>query len=368
MIKKYKWTLIFSSIVILLPLLLGFFGGSLLPEEIAIHWGFNGQADGFASANIFFILPPVMLAVHWICIILTTVLDKKNAQNQSKKLMNIVFWLIPAISLATSGMIFTAAMGFEDNAHVILYVLLAIMFIVIGNYMPKATRSVTTGIKIKWTMANDENWQATHRLAGKCYVIAGLLCLVAIPLPMVTGLIVMLATILIASIIPAIYSYCFYKKQLREGTATKEDYDRGIQDIMPNRKSAKAISIVIISIVLVILFIIMFTGKLEITPTEAGIEIEATFISDATIKYSDIDSVEYRENGVDGVKFNGFNSAKLLLGGFKNEEFGLYTRYTHAGDKPAIVITSGERIIVLGDKNAESTRALYEKILCEISK
>lgn len=368
MIKKYKWTLIFSSIVILLPILLGFFGGSLLPEDIAIHWGFNGQADGFASANIFFILPPVMLAIHWICIILTTVLDKKNAQNQSKKLMNIVFWLIPAISLAACGMIFTAALGFEDNAHVILYVLLAIMFIVIGNYMPKARRSVTTGIKIKWTMANDENWQATHRLAGKCYVVAGLLCLAAIPLPMVIGLIVMLATILIASIIPAIYSYYFYKKQLREGSATKEDYDNGIREIMPNRKSSRAIAIVIISIVLVILFIVMFTGKLEITPTETGIDIEATFISDATIKYYDIDSVEYRENGVSGVKFNGFNSAKLLLGGFKNDEFGLYTRYTHTGNKPAIVITSGERIIVLGDKDSESTRALYERILSEISK
>lgn len=368
MIKKYKWTLVISSLVILLPLLLGFFGGDLLPEDIAVHWGWNGEADGFASSNIFFILPVIMLAVHWLCVILTTVLDKKNAQEQSQKLMNLVLWLIPAISLASCGMIFTAAMGFEDNAHVILYVLFAAMFIVIGNYMPKARRSVTTGIKIKWTMANDENWSATHRLAGKCYVVAGILCLAAIPLPMVTGLIVMLATVLIASIIPTIYSYCFYKKQLREGTATKEDYERGIREVMPNGKGAKATSIIIISIVLVILFIIMFTGKLEITPTETGIDIEATFISDATIKYSDIDSIEYRANGVDGVKFNGFNSAKLLLGGFKNEEFGLYTRYTYAGNNPAVVIKIDERIIVLGEKDAEATSALYRKIRQELSK
>ena len=368
MIKKYKWTLILSSIVILLPLLLGFFGGKLLPEEIAIHWGFNGEADGFASANIFFILPVIMLAVHWLCVIVTTVIDKKNMQVQNKKLMNIVFWLIPAISLATSGMIFTAAMGFEDNAHVILYVLLAVMFIVIGNYMPKATRSVTMGIKIKWTMANDENWQATHRLAGKCYVAAGLLCLAAIPLPMITGLIVILSTVLIASIIPTIYSYCFYRKQLSEGTATKEDYERGIREIMPNRKSAKLTAIIITAAVLIILFIIMFTGKLEITPTETGIDINATFIGDTSISYSDIDYVEYRKDGVGGVKFNGFNSAKLLLGGFKNEEFGLYTRYTYAGNKPAIVIKVDDNVIVIGENDPEDTAALYRKIRQELSK
>ncbi len=366
MIKKYKWTLIISSIVILLPMLLGFFGGNLLPEEIAIHWGFNGQADGYSnSSQIFIIIPLIMLAVHWLCVIMTMVFDKRNHDNS--KIMNLVFWIIPAISLASCGMIFTFALGFEDNAHVIIYILFAAMFIFIGNYLPKTRRNVTMGIKLKWAMANDDNWQATHRLAGKCYVAAGLACLVAIPFPMTAGLIIMLGAILIATIVPIIYSYSFYKKQLRNGTATKKDYENGIRDIMPNRKSVIIVSTVLLVAIAIFVAIIMFTGKLEITAGDTALNIDATYTKDTTINYDDIDSVEYRENGVNGVKINGFNSTRFLLGVFKNEELGVYTRYTYTGKKPAIVIKSADKIIVIGTETQQETYALYETILLKIS-
>ena len=58
MIKRYKWKLIASSIVILLPMLLGFFGGALLPEEFAVHWGLDGVADGYGDATVFFTEDP----------------------------------------------------------------------------------------------------------------------------------------------------------------------------------------------------------------------------------------------------------------------------------------------------------------------
>ena len=98
MLKRNKGKLIASSIVILLPMLFGFFGGTLLPETFAVHWGFDGQADGFGSSSIFFILPPILLAIHWLCMIFTAVVDKNVDQNQ--KILGIMFWIIPTISLA----------------------------------------------------------------------------------------------------------------------------------------------------------------------------------------------------------------------------------------------------------------------------
>ena len=88
MMKNNKWRLIASSIVTLLPMLLGAFAG-VLPERIAVHWGLSGEADGFmAASEIFLILPPILVAVHWLCLVLSTVLDKNAAQN--KKLMEIL--------------------------------------------------------------------------------------------------------------------------------------------------------------------------------------------------------------------------------------------------------------------------------------
>ena len=111
MIKKYRWHLILSSIVILLPMLIGVFGGKILPEEIATHWGFDGNADGWMNSYmVFFILPLIMLALHWLCVLLTLVIDKNNRHNNGK-MMGMMFWVIPVISLTSCGVVFTAALG-----------------------------------------------------------------------------------------------------------------------------------------------------------------------------------------------------------------------------------------------------------------
>ena len=82
MIQKNKGKLILSSIVILLPMLFCLLSG-ILPEEIAVHFRLDGTADGFARpASVFLILPPILLAFHWLCLILTAVLDKGNEQNK----------------------------------------------------------------------------------------------------------------------------------------------------------------------------------------------------------------------------------------------------------------------------------------------
>ena len=59
----------------------------------------------------------------------------------------------------------------------------------------------------------------------------------------------------------------------------------------------------------------------------------------------------------------GFGSPKLSMGTFSNEEFGLYTRYTYTQCSTAIVIRSGERVLVISAEDAAATRALYEALL-----
>ncbi len=366
LIKRNKGKLIASSIVILLPMLLGLFGGKLLPEEIAVHWGLDGTADGWMSSSlIFFVLPAILLAVHWLCMILTAVLDKNAEQN--KKMFGLVFWILPVISLASCGIIFTTALGYASKISAFVLLILGVTFVIVGNYMPKTTRNVTMGIKIKWTLANDENWNATHRFAGKVFVVMGILSLIAIPLPMVALPFVLLGIVLVGVLLPPLYSYRFYKKQIREGKATKEDYEDSYRELVKNKKAAMIVSIVIIAIIAIVLPIIMFTGKIETTVGEDALTVEATYWNDLTVKYEEIDAVEYRENGVSGMRVNGFNSARLLLGNFQNEEFGNYTRYSYTGDGPCIVLKVKGRTVVLGAKTEQETKEIYERLLGEIA-
>ena len=199
MIKKYKWKLIISSLITLLPVLFGLFADKILPERIAVHFDLHGTPDGFMSPMTFFVMMPfILLAIHWLCIGVTAAIDKNN--EQSAKVTGIMFWIMPVMSLFTCSMVAAIALGYTANVYSSVFVLLAVMFIVIGNYLPKTTRNKTAGIKIKWTYSSDENWNATHRFGGKVYVSMGVLCLLGVFLPEKSFPIFAIALILLCTI------------------------------------------------------------------------------------------------------------------------------------------------------------------------
>ena len=66
------------------------------------------------------------------------------------------------------------------------------------------------GIKLPWTLSDDENWRKTHRMAGPIWVFGGVLIIVSTFLKITW----MIAPALIIMIIaPTVYSYLYYRKQ-----------------------------------------------------------------------------------------------------------------------------------------------------------
>jgi len=124
--------------------------------------------------------------------------------------------------------------------------------------------------------------------------------------------------------------------------------------------------LIVLLILVIVLPIIMFCGKVEPSLDEDSINVKATFWSDLELKYEDIDSIEYREGGVDGQRISGFGSAKLLLGSFRNDELGMYTRYTE-GKCPCVIIKADGRTYVIGVKDEATVKTMYERVLAEIA-
>ena len=226
LIKKHKWTLLVSSIVILLPIIFGVVSWNKLPAQMATHWGVGGETDGWTPrALAVFLLPCLLLAVHWICVLIS-VLDKGSAK-QTDKAFKIVLWIIPVLSVYVNAIMYATAFGMKLNMNILITVLLGAGLSIIGNYLPKFSRNRTMGIKIYWTLRNDENWNATHRFAGKLWVAGGIVLLLAAFVPSVAIPYIAIAVMLCMVIIPIIYSYAFYRKQLQSKKATKEDYKSG---------------------------------------------------------------------------------------------------------------------------------------------
>ena len=82
--------------------------------------------------------------------------------------------------------------------------------------------------------------------------------------------------------------------------------------------------------------------------------------------YDKIDSIELRETAPVGTREWGFASARLLMGFFDNEEFGSHTRYSYVGTDAYIVLTCGDKVLILNAKTEEATQALYEALSARI--
>ena len=174
MLKKNKGLMILTSIIILLPMVVGILLWDQLPEKMAIHWGANGEADGWSSRPVaVFGMPLLLLAIHWLGVWLTGE-DKRN-RHQNEKILQLMFWIAPVVSLFGMGSTYASALGQPLRIDRLALLLLGIIFAMIGNYMPKCRQNYTIGIKIVWTLSDEENWNATHRLAGKLWMIGGLL-------------------------------------------------------------------------------------------------------------------------------------------------------------------------------------------------
>ena len=209
MIKKNLPKLIITSLVTLIPILIGLILWGRLPDQIPVHWDINGNADGYGTkAQAVFLMPLLLLAIHWVCAVVTSLDPKKK--NISDKAFALVLWLIPIISLVCNSMAFAAALGHNINVNVIMPLLMGALFIVIGNYLPKCKQSYTVGIKLPWTLEDEENWNKTHRLAGFIWVICGVIMMATALLNTFWILFVALVPMVI---VPVIYSYSLYKKK-----------------------------------------------------------------------------------------------------------------------------------------------------------
>ena len=213
MIKRNKWKMAVSSVIILLPILAGLILWNDLPRQMATHWGIGGSADRWSGrAFAVFGMPLTLLAVHWICALVIS-LDPRN-KNQSPKATGLIFWVCPAISLYVSAIIYTWAFGMEVGMDIVLPAAMGLMFLVIGNYLPKCRQSHTIGIKVLWALRDEGNWNATHRFGGKVWVIGGVLLLLCVFLPkaMIPYTVVGIAFVL--GRLPVAYSYIYYRRNL----------------------------------------------------------------------------------------------------------------------------------------------------------
>ena len=363
MLKQHKRTLIVTSLVTLLPILVGLLLWDRLGERMITHWGFDGQPDGVSSrAFAVFALPLIMLAAHWLCVGLTT-LDHKNAQRNPKP-FRLLLWVIPITSNLCCGMMYTLALGLPVSPVILMNGFLGILFIAIGNYLPKCRQNRTMGIKLPWTFRSEENWNATHRFGGRVWVIGGVAILFCALLPGEWDIGVTVVAIFVLALIPTVYSYLYYRRQLRRG-----DTFAPMAQSEKEKKFSKAFSIgtlIFMPLLLIFLWVVLFTGHVEVSFSEDYFSVDASFYDDLVVYYDRVESVSYHDGNIPGTRTFGVGSLHLLLGQFENEQLGPYTRYTYYNPDSCVLLYVNGKPLVLSGKDATETQSIYQQLLARI--
>ena len=214
MLKRNKKTVILTAIITALPMLMGLLLWQRLPETIATHFDFGGEPNGWSSkAFAVFGLPLILVGAHLLCAF-GTMLDPKR-RNIQDKMYRLVLWIIPVISILTCGAVYAYALGKAVDITLIAELMVGIVFIVVGNYLPKCRQSYTMGIKIPWTLSDEDNWNATHRFGGKVWIVGGVVFFAMTLLGSQyegLGEFLTFGVIIAMVALPTVYSYLYYRK------------------------------------------------------------------------------------------------------------------------------------------------------------
>lgn len=204
------------TVLILLSTVLVAYLSIGLPDIVPVHINMNGDVDRYHS-KWFILLGPAIALIGAISIQIY-LRKTKNKSPEALQLMMSAILAVAALGICWLPYIIATEIGLK-NTTVMLGVPIGIMFVIMGNYMGLLKTNSVVGIRTKWTFADEEIWQKTHRLAGYIMVAGGFLILLITLIEFLLHtkllIIAILAIILIMALTTTYYSYVLYKQKYK---------------------------------------------------------------------------------------------------------------------------------------------------------
>jgi uncharacterized membrane protein len=220
-LSKLIWLIIIGPAFYLLAIY------NQIPETIPTHYDVNGVPDRYGNKSELWFMTALIVFVNIaVYLLLTNVYridPKRTAVLNKDSLRRMAF----AISLFMSGILAFLIYNHSNNNPNFLprfiFVASGFLFSIMGNYMHNLRPNYFAGLRLPWTLENEENWRKTHAMAGKYWfwggLVIGITCLFV---PTLAAIVVMFSVTMIMTIIPGVYSYKLYRKQKAEGHLNKK--------------------------------------------------------------------------------------------------------------------------------------------------
>ena len=201
----------------LVPLVYLFSIWQNLPEEMAMHFDLKGNPDRYGNKSELLVMAAVLSAmsivIYFALSNIYKIDPKKYAADNKDRLHRMGFAIAVFIIALTCFIIYSTARGTMKMSIRYVFAGVGLLLCLIGNYMHTIRPNYFAGLRLPWTLNNEDNWRKTHLLAGKLWFIGGLviaiLCLVV---PDTAAMVLFFIFTVILILVPVIYSYRLYKK------------------------------------------------------------------------------------------------------------------------------------------------------------
>jgi uncharacterized membrane protein len=184
-----------------------------LPNPLPIHWNAEGVANRFTPKPWGPFVFPLLMAGLWLVLaILPRISPKGFGIEPFARSYGVLKTVLLGFLLLLATDVFATAMGGAVLHQQWVFFGLGMLCVIIGNYLGKVSRNFFVGIRTPWTLADEEVWLGTHRLAGKTVMLGGAL----------TGALGLLlrgpastfavVPVVAGWLVPSVYSYFLYRR------------------------------------------------------------------------------------------------------------------------------------------------------------
>lgn len=208
--KTYRIIVYAISII---PLLIAALVYSKLPALIPTNWGINGEVTYSGKSSIW-ITSCLSLGLAILFDVVPHIDPRKQNYDKFGKYYDL-FALFMVVFLLILNVVTITESFYPGTFSVgkLVVFLLGILFIFLGNILPKVKSTFFFGIKTPWTLSDANIWNKTHRLGGRLLFICGIIAIISsIFLSDAILFIVFMTSLIIAVMIPSIMSYIWYRQ------------------------------------------------------------------------------------------------------------------------------------------------------------
>lgn len=199
-----------NLILTFLPLIITSVLFSSLPEKIPMHYNFSGELNRWGSKYEAFIMPIIIIVLS---LVFALAKSAKNKFSSEKSYITIISGVLFTFNVLDYIFLYTCFYPRSFGNNNLIYSVISLCFIFLGNFFPKLKQNSFIGIRVPWTLENETVWYKTHRFSGFLWVIGcSIMLILCLFTPSSVSSIVFIIGVAVITIIPCIYAYIIYKK------------------------------------------------------------------------------------------------------------------------------------------------------------